>query len=221
MVTLKIHLRVVGYALLLVGSVLAQNTSTQSATMATDPTTTLAELTTTEKTYGSELERFFADDHNKAMYLVLPCIVLVYGGCGVIYCCSRIRRYFQREKRRKRREMLAVQNGGYDDQDVSPPQNQPFTSAPPPNPASLKPTAPYYNQGQQWKAEDCLALEVSEIDNQLKQAFAMIDDVTKDIKNKRTFENRSKPDIARQAGENDAEIRKKRRYKYKHFTSAN
>ncbi|KAK7480457.1 hypothetical protein BaRGS_00028274, partial [Batillaria attramentaria] len=41
------------------------------------------------KKYGS----FLDDPYNMAMYVVLPVMVLVYGGCCVIYCCARLHRY--------------------------------------------------------------------------------------------------------------------------------
>ncbi|XP_052783025.1 uncharacterized protein LOC128219253 [Mya arenaria] len=47
----------------------------------------------------SDVEDFYADKNNFAMYLVLPIIVIVYGGCAVIYCIARCRRYIRRRKK--------------------------------------------------------------------------------------------------------------------------
>ncbi|KAK3584065.1 hypothetical protein CHS0354_007960 [Potamilus streckersoni] len=50
----------------------------------------------------SDIEKFYADKNNFAMYLVLPLIVLVYGGCAVIYCIARLRRFLKNKKKKKR-----------------------------------------------------------------------------------------------------------------------
>jgi hypothetical protein len=47
-----------------------------------------------------DVEDFYADKNNFAMYLVLPIIVIVYGGCAVIYCIARCRRYLRRKKKK-------------------------------------------------------------------------------------------------------------------------
>lgn len=47
-----------------------------------------------------DVEKFYQDKNNFAMFLVLPIIVLVYGGCAVIYCIARCRRYAKRRKRK-------------------------------------------------------------------------------------------------------------------------
>ncbi|GFR68022.1 hypothetical protein ElyMa_003720800 [Elysia marginata] len=47
---------------------------------------------------------FFDDDNNKAMYLVLPAMILIYGGCAFIYCFHRCRRYCTRKSRAKAKE---------------------------------------------------------------------------------------------------------------------
>ena len=48
-----------------------------------------------------DVETFYDDKNNFAMYLVLPIIVIVYGGCAVIYCIARCRRYMKRRKRKQ------------------------------------------------------------------------------------------------------------------------
>ena len=55
-----------------------------------------------------DVENFYEDKNNFAMFLVLPIIVIVYGGCAVIYCIARCRRYAKRRKRKsKSKEALA------------------------------------------------------------------------------------------------------------------
>lgn len=49
-----------------------------------------------------DVEEFYADKNNFAMYLVLPIIVLVYGGCAVIYCIARCRRYLKRKRKKEK-----------------------------------------------------------------------------------------------------------------------
>lgn len=51
----------------------------------------------------SDIEEFYQDKNNFAMYLVLPIIVIVYGGCAVIYCIARCRRYMRRKRKKKLR----------------------------------------------------------------------------------------------------------------------
>lgn len=53
----------------------------------------------------SDIEEFYQDKNNFAMYLVLPIIVIVYGGCAVIYCIARCRRYMRRKRKKKQHKM--------------------------------------------------------------------------------------------------------------------
>ncbi|KAK3095303.1 hypothetical protein FSP39_012986, partial [Pinctada imbricata] len=48
--------------------------------------------------YKNAVEEFYADPNNRAMYLVLPLIILVYGGCSSIYCIYKCRRYLKRRR---------------------------------------------------------------------------------------------------------------------------
>lgn len=57
-----------------------------------------------------DVEEFYADKNNFAMYLVLPIIVIVYGGCAVIYCIARCRRYLRRKKRKSHRKQQLKEN---------------------------------------------------------------------------------------------------------------
>ena len=57
-----------------------------------------------EKDTWAKLTEFYADNNNMAMYLVLPLIILVYGGCSVIYCVAKCRRYMRKKHQRKLRE---------------------------------------------------------------------------------------------------------------------
>lgn len=63
----------------------------------------------------SAIEAFFQDNNNMAMYVVLPLIVLVYGGCSAIYCVAKCRRYLRkrnRQKKHKKDGIVHVPNKG-------------------------------------------------------------------------------------------------------------
>lgn len=53
---------------------------------------------------ASEVEIFFEDEQNQATYIVLPLLVLVYGGCSSIYCIYKCRRYLKRQRSRELNE---------------------------------------------------------------------------------------------------------------------
>ncbi|XP_048746104.2 uncharacterized protein LOC125658753 isoform X2 [Ostrea edulis] len=66
------------------------------------------------KQYANAIEEFYADPNNRAMYLVLPLIVLIYGGCSSIYCIHKCCRYVKRkklEKEMQKRERLTSDTG--------------------------------------------------------------------------------------------------------------
>lgn len=50
---------------------------------------------------SSDVEVFFENEQNKATYIVLPLIILVYGGCSSIYCIYKCRRYLKRQRLQK------------------------------------------------------------------------------------------------------------------------
>ena len=75
--------------------------TTTEETAAPNPT-----QTEEAKTIWEKIEEFYEDKNNFAMYLVLPCIVLVYGGCAMIYCIAKCRQYFKRKKDRKDKKRL-------------------------------------------------------------------------------------------------------------------
>ncbi|CAI9721548.1 Hypothetical predicted protein [Octopus vulgaris] len=50
-------------------------------------------------TLGDKIANFYADDNNMALYCVLPLLILVYGGCSVIYCVHKCRRHFRKKNR--------------------------------------------------------------------------------------------------------------------------
>ncbi|XP_062596983.1 uncharacterized protein LOC134258443 [Saccostrea cucullata] len=56
------------------------------------------------KTFFEQIEEFYEDKNNFAMYLVLPCIVLVYGGCSAIYCCYKCRQHLCSKKKEKEKD---------------------------------------------------------------------------------------------------------------------
>lgn len=70
--------------------------------VSTEPTTDTSETTDTPEedlTLGDKIAKFYADDSNMALYCVLPLLILVYGGCSVIYCVHRCRRNFRKKNR--------------------------------------------------------------------------------------------------------------------------
>ena len=67
---------------------------TTNTTSAPDPTPAPAQ----PPQYKNAVEEFYADPNNRAMYLVLPLIILVYGGCSSIYCIYKCRRYLKRKR---------------------------------------------------------------------------------------------------------------------------
>ncbi|KAK3094956.1 hypothetical protein FSP39_008325, partial [Pinctada imbricata] len=72
----------------------------------TEETPAPASLTSESKTIWEKIEEFYSDKNNFAMYLVLPAIVLVYGGCAMIYCIAKCRQYFKRKKDKKDKRRL-------------------------------------------------------------------------------------------------------------------
>ncbi|KAK3094423.1 hypothetical protein FSP39_001583 [Pinctada imbricata] len=57
-------------------------------------------------TLWGKIAEFYSDKNNMAMYLVLPSIVLIYGGCCLIYCIAKCRRYCKKKKYSKQKEPL-------------------------------------------------------------------------------------------------------------------
>ena len=51
--------------------------------------------TTTATSSSSEEEDLFGESNKLAMYVVVPVLFLVYGGCACIYCCYRCRHYMK------------------------------------------------------------------------------------------------------------------------------
>lgn len=47
---------------------------------------------------SSSEEDLFTDSNNLAMFVVIPVMVIVYGGCACIYCCYKCRRYLKENK---------------------------------------------------------------------------------------------------------------------------
>ena len=65
------------------------------------------------KSFWDKIKEFYDDKNNFAMYLVLPIIVIVYGGCSLIYCIAKCRRYIKRKKKPK--QMDDIQDDDDDD----------------------------------------------------------------------------------------------------------
>lgn len=47
---------------------------------------------------SSSEEDLFTESNNLAMFVVIPVMVIVYGGCACIYCCYKCRRYLKENK---------------------------------------------------------------------------------------------------------------------------
>lgn len=62
------------------------------------------------KSVWDEIEEFYSDKNNMAMYLVLPLIVIVYGGCSLIFCIHKCMQYCKKSKKRRDREVLLQDN---------------------------------------------------------------------------------------------------------------
>lgn len=70
-----------------------------------DVTTTVSGVTTVDtRSIGEKISDFYSDKNNMAMYLVLPVLFLLYGGCCMIYSIAKCRRYLRRAKKRKEAE---------------------------------------------------------------------------------------------------------------------
>lgn len=52
----------------------------------------------------TNVSEFYSDKNNLAMYLVLPLIVVVYGGCSTIYCVAKCRQYLRKRKHKQMSE---------------------------------------------------------------------------------------------------------------------
>lgn len=66
--------------------------------------------TPVDNSLWGQIEQFYSDKNNMAMYLVLPLIVLVYGGCSLIFCIYKCMGYCKKSKRRKDRQLLIKEN---------------------------------------------------------------------------------------------------------------
>ncbi|XP_076454439.1 uncharacterized protein LOC143289324 [Babylonia areolata] len=62
-------------------------------------------------------EDFLDDPYNMAMYVVLPLMVLIYGGCGFIYCMAKLHRFCRRRARRNAKRKLIQKDDSDDDDD--------------------------------------------------------------------------------------------------------
>lgn len=53
-----------------------------------------------DNSIGAKIREFYADDNNMALFCVLPLLILIYGGCSVIYCIHKCKKNFRKKKRR-------------------------------------------------------------------------------------------------------------------------
>lgn len=58
---------------------------------------------------STENQGFLDDPNNIAMFIVFPCMVFIYGGCAVIYCCYKCKHYV-RENQPFRKLKERIQN---------------------------------------------------------------------------------------------------------------
>ncbi|XP_041354807.1 uncharacterized protein LOC121372514 [Gigantopelta aegis] len=212
-------------AVINIRSTTGNSTTTATTTTTTTPTTPPG---STEKTYSSDLERFFASDYNKATYLVLPAMIIIYGGCSAIYCVAKLRRYLRRRGRPTQtevRKMRAENNAAFEVVDDGADKAR-LTPGLKNEELSLMfsalqaPVGSYRDAktgDRSWSAEKSVAVEVSKMDSQIKQAMEMISNVTYGIKEKRVRQLRSKPDVLPTMEENLVPIKKKRKFKQKTY----
>ncbi|XP_069103639.1 uncharacterized protein [Argopecten irradians] len=66
-----------------------------------------------EQSFWRKIEVFYEDKNNFAMYLVLPLLVFVYGGCSLIYCIAKCRRHLKKKKHKQKFDRQDV-----DDDDI-------------------------------------------------------------------------------------------------------
>ncbi|XP_061170581.1 uncharacterized protein LOC133179918 [Saccostrea echinata] len=64
----------------------------------------------TENSLWGKIMDFYSDNNNMAMYLVLPLIVIVYGGCSLIFCIHKCMQYCKKTKRKKDKKALLQGN---------------------------------------------------------------------------------------------------------------
>ncbi|CAL1530001.1 unnamed protein product [Lymnaea stagnalis] len=60
--------------------------------------------TSGDKSVWDEIEEFYSDKNNMAMYCVLPILILIYGGCSGIYCIHKCRQYLRRRSHKRLKE---------------------------------------------------------------------------------------------------------------------
>ncbi|XP_070213235.1 uncharacterized protein [Littorina saxatilis] len=77
---------------------------------------TSTQATETEDDGKKHYDKFLDDPYNMAMYVVLPTMVFIYGGCCFIYCMAKCNRYCRRKARRRARQQL-IQKDDQNDSD--------------------------------------------------------------------------------------------------------
>lgn len=65
-----------------------------------------------EKDFFTKVSEFYSDKNNLAMYLVLPLIVVVYGGCSTIYCVAKCRQYLRKRKHKQMSDTEQLNEAG-------------------------------------------------------------------------------------------------------------
>ncbi|GAB1597586.1 Hypothetical predicted protein [Argonauta hians] len=67
---------------------------------------------------GQKIVQFYSDDNNMALYCVLPLLILVYGGCSVVYGVHKCRRHFRKKSRREGSKQSLISENVVSDGDI-------------------------------------------------------------------------------------------------------
>lgn len=57
-----------------------------------------------DNSIGAKIREFYADDNNMALFCVLPLLILIYGGCSVIYCIHKCKKNFRKKKEERKQK---------------------------------------------------------------------------------------------------------------------
>lgn len=57
-----------------------------------------------DNSIGAKIREFYADDNNMALFCILPLLILIYGGCSVIYCIHKCKKNFKKKKQERKQK---------------------------------------------------------------------------------------------------------------------
>lgn len=57
-----------------------------------------------DNSIGAKIREFYADDNNMALFCILPLLILIYGGCSVIYCIHKCKKNFRKKKQERKQK---------------------------------------------------------------------------------------------------------------------